>query len=45
MNRFYRFMHALVTPFIRLFCPMRVVGLENIPEGGALICQIGRAHV
>lgn len=38
MNRFYRFMHALVTPFIRLFCPMRVVGLENIPEGGALIC-------
>ena len=38
MNRFYRFAHALAAPFIRLFCPMRVVGRENIPEGGALIC-------
>ena len=38
MNRFYRFIHLVIAPFIRLFCPMRVVGRENIPQGGALIC-------
>ena len=38
MNRFYMFAHALLAPFIRFFFPMRTVGLENLPEGGALIC-------
>ena len=38
MNRFYMFAHALLSPFIRLFFPMRTVGLEHLPEGGALIC-------
>ena len=38
MNRFYVFAHALLTPFIRLFFPSRTVGLENLPEGGAIIC-------
>ena len=38
MNRFYRCIHAIVTPFVYLLCPMKVVGREHIPEGGALIC-------
>ena len=38
MNRFYMFAHALLAPFIRFFFPMRTVGLEHLPEGGALIC-------
>jgi len=38
MNRFYRFVYTLIRPFICLFFPHRVVGLENLPEGGALLC-------
>lgn len=38
MNRFYRFVYFLLKPFIRLFFPYRPVGLENLPEGGALLC-------
>jgi len=38
MNRFYCVVYTIVAPLIRLFFPHRVVGLENLPEGGALIC-------
>lgn len=38
MNRFYHFVYRVIKPLICLFFPHRVVGLENMPEGGALIC-------
>lgn len=38
MNRFYRIAYTIVRPFICLLFPHRVVGLENVPEGGALLC-------
>ena len=38
MNRFYRVVYTIIAPFIRFFFPRRVVGLENLPEGGALLC-------
>lgn len=38
MNWFYRFAYTIAWPFIRLFCPFRAVGLENLPEGGAVLC-------
>lgn len=38
MNRFYRVIYTIIAPFIRLFFPHKVVGLENLPEGGALLC-------
>ena len=38
MTDFYRFVYRLIAPFIRLFFPHRAVGLENLPEGGALLC-------
>lgn len=38
MNRFYRVVYAFIAPLIRLFFPHRAVGLENLPEGGALLC-------
>ncbi len=38
MNRFYHIVYAIVRPILRLLFPMRVVGLENVPEGGALLC-------
>ena len=38
MNRFYRIAYSIIAPLIRLFFPHRAVGLENLPEGGALIC-------
>lgn len=38
MNRFYQFAYCVVRPLICLFFPHRVVGLENVPEGGALLC-------
>ena len=38
MNRFYNFVYTILKPLIWLFFPHRVVGLENIPEGGALLC-------
>ena len=38
MTRFYRFVYTIIAPFIRLFFPHRAVGLENLPEGGALLC-------
>lgn len=38
MTSFYRLIYTLIAPFIRFFFPRRVVGLENMPEGAALIC-------
>jgi len=38
MTKFYLFAYAIAAPIIRLLFPMRVVGLENLPEGGALLC-------
>ena len=38
MNRFFEVVHTVVRPFIRILYPFRTVGMENIPEGGALLC-------
>lgn len=38
MTRFYLFAYAIAAPLIRLLFPHRTVGLENLPEGGALLC-------
>ena len=38
MNRFFHYLYILVRPLIRLLMPFRVVGLENVPQGGALLC-------
>lgn len=38
MNRFFCTIHFIVWPFIKLLMPFRAVGLENIPEGAALLC-------
>ena len=37
-KKWYKFFYAIVWPFIMLFYPMRFIGKENIPEGGALVC-------
>lgn len=38
MNRFFHYVYILIKPIICLLFPHRAVGLENIPEGGALLC-------
>ena len=38
MTRFYRIIYTIVAPFIHLFFPCRTVGIDHIPEGGALLC-------
>lgn len=38
MNRFFSTIHFIVRPFVKLLMPFRAVGLEKIPEGGALLC-------
>ena len=38
MNRFYHIAYIVVKPILSLLFPHRVVGLENLPEGGALLC-------
>lgn len=38
MNRFFHCVYIIVRPLIRLLMPFRVVGAENVPEGGALLC-------
>lgn len=38
MTGFYLFAYTIAAPLIRLLFPHRVVGLENLPEGGALLC-------
>ena len=34
----YRLFYMIVRPFVGLYYPMKFIGRENIPEGGALIC-------
>lgn len=38
MNRFFRIVYHILRPLLWLVFPIRVVGLENLPEGGALLC-------
>ncbi|MCI9443786.1 MAG: 1-acyl-sn-glycerol-3-phosphate acyltransferase [Oscillospiraceae bacterium] len=38
MTKFYLFIYSIAAPVIRLLFPHRAVGLENLPEGGALLC-------
>lgn len=39
MNKFlYVLYSCLAWPFVRLICPCRVTGMENIPSGAAIIC-------
>ncbi len=38
MNRLYTFFYYLVFPFFNLFMPVRTIGREHIPAGGAVIC-------
>ncbi len=38
MNAAYRTVYNLVWPFFNLVHPGRVIGRENLPEGGALLC-------
>lgn len=38
MNRFYIFLVTILRPIMALFFPHRVVGLENLPKGPALLC-------
>lgn len=34
----YKVLYTIVRPFVGLYYPMRFIGRENIPEGGALVC-------
>lgn len=34
----YKFLYTIVRPFVGLYFPMKFIGRENIPEGGALVC-------
>lgn len=38
MNRFFHYAYILLRPLLWLLMPFRVVGRENVPEGGALLC-------
>jgi len=38
MTKFYLILYTIAAPIVRLLFPQRVVGLENLPEGGALLC-------
>lgn len=38
MNRFFHYVYIILRPLIRLLFPFRAVGMDNIPEGGALLC-------
>lgn len=38
MTKFYRIIYAIAAPIIHLLFPCRAVGLEDFPEGGALLC-------
>ena len=44
-KKWYRFFYAIVWPFVMLFYPMKFIGRENIPEGGALVCTNHSAAV
>ena len=38
MQRWYTFIYAILFPVFKILRPSRAIGLENLPEGGALIC-------
>ena len=38
MTKFYRIIYTIVAPFVHLLFPCRTVGMENLPEGGVLLC-------
>jgi len=38
MDTVYRIIYTIIWPFFNLFHPVRAVGRENIPEGGAVVC-------
>ena len=38
MNRFFHNVYILVRPLMHFLFPFRVIGLENVPKGGALLC-------
>lgn len=38
MNRFFRFVYRVCGAVIRFFHPLEVIGLENLPPQGALLC-------
>ena len=41
MDRWFRFLYAVIWPFFNLMRPLRVHGKEHIPEGAAVICEGG----
>lgn len=38
MQTMYRLLYSIVKPFFCLAHPVRAIGLENLPEGGAVLC-------
>ena len=38
MTKFYRIIYTIAAPIIHLLFPCRVVGLEDFPKEGALLC-------
>ena len=38
MNRFFHNVYVFMGPIIRRLFPTRVIGLENVPEGAAVLC-------
>ncbi len=38
MNRMYAFIYPFIWIFMKIFHPWKTIGMENFPEGAALIC-------
>ena len=38
MNKTYLNLHRYLGPLLKIFFPLHIRGLENIPEGGAMVC-------
>lgn len=38
MNRMYAFIYPFIWIFMKIFHPWKTIGIENFPEGAALIC-------
>ena len=39
-RRWFKFLFAVAWPLVKIFYPYKVYGLENIPEGPAIICPL-----
>ena len=37
-KQWYGLIYSIIRPFVGLYYPIKVIGRENIPEGGALVC-------